>query len=121
MHMPSEDAAMHAHAHVHTCTRAHMHMLMHMLMYMHTHVHTCAYAAHTCTSQCVKSLVEDLAKMHKSLQPLLTRQQLHTVFERVLGSFDVGMLAAYKAVDSSALFTRQCMVADILFLRQVTN
>ena len=36
----------------------------------------------------------------------------------MLQAFDGGLLASYKAVDSSALFTRQCIVADVLYLRQ---
>mmetsp|Transcript_61890 Transcript_61890/g.122369 ORF Transcript_61890/g.122369 Transcript_61890/m.122369 type:complete len:108 (-) Transcript_61890:420-743(-) len=69
-------------------------------------------------TQCVKSIIEDLSKMHKNLQPILSRQQLHTVFEKVLTALDSGLLAAYRGCDATALFTRQCMVADILFLRQ---
>ena len=41
----------------------------------------------------------------------LTRATLHfEAVKRVLGS--------YKGVDTSALFTRQCIVADVLYLRQ---
>ena len=32
------------------------------------------------TSACIKAVVEDIVKMHKTLQPLLTRHQLHAVF-----------------------------------------
>ena len=36
---------------------------------------------------------------------------------QVLGAFDTGLLSAYTSVDASALFTRQCIVADVLYLR----
>ena len=32
------------------------------------------------TSACIKAVVDDIVKMHKTLQPLLTRHQLHAVF-----------------------------------------
>ena len=32
-------------------------------------------------------------------------------------AFDAGLLASYKSVDATALFTRQCIVADVLYLR----
>ena len=69
-------------------------------------------------SNCIKLVVRDITQMHKQLTPLLSRAQLHTVFVQVLQAFDAGLLASYKAVDTSALFTRQCIVADVLFLRQ---
>lgn len=39
-------------------------------------------------------------------------------YPQVLAAFDAGLLSSYKAVDSSALFTRQCIIADVLFLRK---
>lgn len=69
-------------------------------------------------SACVKAVAKDILSMHKQLQPLLSRAQLHTVFVQVLQAFDEGLLASYKAVDTTALFTRQCIVADVLYLRQ---
>jgi len=67
---------------------------------------------------CIKAVAKDLALMHKQLQPLLSRSHLQTVFARVLAAFDEGLLSAYQAINTSALFTRQCIVADVLFLRQ---
>ena len=69
-------------------------------------------------SSCIKAVAKDIMSMHKQLQPLLSRTQLHTVFVQVLQAFDEGLLASYKGVDTSALFTRQCIVADVLYLRQ---
>jgi vacuolar protein sorting-associated protein 54 len=69
-------------------------------------------------SACIKAVAKDIVSMHKQLQPLLSRQQLHTVFVQVLHAFDGGLLGSYKALDTSALFTRQCIVADVLYLRQ---
>ena len=66
----------------------------------------------------VKLVAKDILSMHKQLQPLLSRTQLHTVFVQVLHAFDAGLLGSYKGVDTSALFTRQCIVADVLYLRQ---
>jgi hypothetical protein len=68
-------------------------------------------------TQNVKLVAKDIMQMHKQLQPLLSRTQLHTVFVQVLGAFDEGLLEAYRAVDASAVMTRQCIVADVLFLR----
>ena len=68
-------------------------------------------------SACIKLVAKDIGSMHKQLTPVLSRAQLHTVFVQVLGAFDAGLLAAYKAVDAGALFTRQCIVADVLYLR----
>ena len=68
-------------------------------------------------SGCVKAVAKDIMSMHKQLQPLLSRTQLHTVFVQVLQAFDQGLLGAYKGVDTSALFSRQCILADVLFLR----
>ena len=56
--------------------------------------------------------------MLKVLQPLLCRQHLQTVFERLLATFDFELLAAYRKADTSVLFTRQCIVADVLHLKQ---
>jgi len=67
---------------------------------------------------CIKMVTKDLTTMHKQLQPLLSRTHLHTVFVQVLEAFDDGLLAAYQAVDTSPLITRQCIVADVLYLRQ---
>ena len=67
---------------------------------------------------CIKAVAKDLALMHKQLQPLLSRSHLQTVFARVLAAFDEGLLSAYQAINTSALFTRQCIVADVLFLWQ---
>ena len=36
----------------------------------------------------------------------------------MLLAFDAGLLDAYTAADASALFSRQCVVADVLYLRQ---
>lgn len=69
-------------------------------------------------TESVKLVIKDLLHMHKVLQPLLARTQLHTVFERLLGTFDEGLLLAYKAADTTVLFTRQCIVADVLHLKQ---
>lgn len=66
----------------------------------------------------VKLVVKDLVHMHKVLVPLLSRQQLNSVFEKLLAIFDDGQLAAYKSVDMSVLFTRQSIVADVLHLKQ---
>ena len=56
--------------------------------------------------------------MHKQLQPLLTRAQLHAVFHQILSAFDGGLLEAYSAVDTGPLFSRQCIVQDVHYLRQ---
>jgi len=69
-------------------------------------------------STSIKLVVRDITQMHKQLQPLLSQPQLHTVFAQVLAAFDSGLLGSYKGVDTSALFTRQCIVADVLHLRQ---
>lgn len=66
----------------------------------------------------MKAVVKDLVSMHKQLQPLLTRQQLHTVFHQVLTAFDAGLLEAYRAIDTTPLFSRQCIVQDAHYLRQ---
>ena len=47
-------------------------------------------------SSSVRAVCKDLLSMHKQLQPLLTRQQLHVVFKQILGAFDSGLLEAYK-------------------------
>lgn len=62
--------------------------------------------------------MRDITQMHKQLLPLLSNTQLHTLFVQVLAAFDAGLLGAYKGVDTSALYTRQCIVADVLSLRQ---
>ena len=54
----------------------------------------------------MKAVVKDLANMHKQLQPLLTRAQLHAVFHQILSAFDGGLLEAYSAVDTGPLFSR---------------
>ena len=91
------------------------------------------------TSACIKAVVEDIVKMHKTLQPLLTRHQLHAVFTQaravctchvgvhtqesgacylqVLASFDAGLLASYQGLDCGPVFTRQCIVQDVHFVR----
>jgi len=69
-------------------------------------------------TESVKQVIKDMMHMYKVLEPLLCRQQLHTVFERLLATFDVGLLAAYRKADTSILFTRQCIVADVLYLKQ---
>ena len=69
-------------------------------------------------SESIKLVVKDITQMHKHLQPLLSREQLHKVFAQVLREFDSGLLSAYGAIETTALFTRQCIVADVLFLRQ---
>ena len=69
------------------------------------------------TSACIKAVVEDIVKMHKTLQPLLTRHQLAQVFAQVLASFDSGLLSSYQALDSTPVFTRQCIVQDVHFVR----
>ena len=56
--------------------------------------------------------------MHKQLQPLLTRTQLHAVFHQVLTAFDSALLESYQAVDTTPLFSRQCIVQDVHYLRQ---
>lgn len=56
--------------------------------------------------------------MHKQLQPLLTQSQLHTVFNQVLKAFDSALLEAYSAIDTTPLFSRQCIVQDVHYLRQ---
>ena len=66
----------------------------------------------------MKAVVKDLANMHKQLQPLLTRAQLHAVFHQILSAFDGGLLEAYSAVDTGPLFSRQCIVQDVHYLRQ---
>ena len=68
-------------------------------------------------SGCIKLVAKDIGSMHKQLTPVLSRTQLHTVFVQVLTAFDAGLLASYKSVDATALFTRQCIVADVLYLR----
>ena len=68
-------------------------------------------------SGCIKLVVKDIGSMHKQLTPVLSRQQLHAVFVQVLSAFDAGLLASYKGLDATALFTRQCIVADVLHLR----
>ena len=68
-------------------------------------------------SGAIKAVVKDIVQMHKQLRDLLSRPQLHTVFAQVLAALDAGLLGAYKQVDASALFTRQCIVADVLHLR----
>ena len=35
----------------------------------------------------------------------------------MLTSFDAGLLGSYQAVDSSPVFTRQCIVQDVHFAR----
>jgi len=69
------------------------------------------------TSACIKAVVDDIVKMHKTLQPLLTRHQLHAVFTQVLASFDAGLLASYQGLDCGPVFTRQCIVQDVHFVR----
>ena len=71
-------------------------------------------------TSCAKQCVHDMLNMHNRLQPLLSRAQLLVVFERILADLDAGLLGAYRAADVSALFARQCIVADVLHLRQVT-
>lgn len=66
----------------------------------------------------MKAIVKDLASMHKQLLPLLTRSQLNTVFTQVLKAFDTGLLEAYSAIDTTPLFSRQCIVQDVHYLRQ---
>mmetsp|Transcript_10935 Transcript_10935/g.28218 ORF Transcript_10935/g.28218 Transcript_10935/m.28218 type:complete len:632 (-) Transcript_10935:126-2021(-) len=70
------------------------------------------------TSANMKAVVKDLTSMHKQLQPLLTRTQLHAIFHQVLTAFDTGLLEAYSAVDTAPLFSRQCIVQDVHYLRQ---
>jgi len=70
------------------------------------------------TSANMKAVVKDLVSMHKQLQPLLTRHQLHAVFTQVLAAFDTGLLESYRALDTAPLFARQCIVQDVHFLRQ---
>ena len=70
------------------------------------------------TSANMKAVVKDLVSMHKQLQPLLTRQQLHAIFHQVLTAFDAGLVEAYRAVDTAPLFSRQCIVQDVHYLRQ---
>ena len=88
----------------------------------------------------IKAVAKDISSMHKQLQPMLTRQQLHTVFSQappynrkvpraqghdhnrkvlrrtragssqILDAFDTGLLEAYGAVDVKAIYSRQCVV-----------
>ena len=69
------------------------------------------------TSSCIKAVVQDIDKMHKTLQPLLTKQQLQAVFAQVFSSFDAGLLGSYQALDTTPVFTRQCIVQDVHFAR----
>ena len=55
--------------------------------------------------------------MHKTLAPLLTKQQLQAVFAQVFSSFDAGLLSSYGSLDTSPVFTRQCIVQDVHFAR----
>ena len=43
--------------------------------------------------------------------------QLHTVFGQIMETFDAGLLEAYRAVDASAPYSRQCIVQDVHYLR----
>ena len=89
------------------------------------------------TSACIKAVVEDIVKMHKTLQPLLTRHQLHAVFTQaravctchvgvhtqesgacylqVLASFDAGLLASYQGLDwvLSSLGNASCKTSTL--------
>ena len=102
-------------------------------------LHRETFARRPETSACIKAVVEDIVKMHKTLQPLLTRHQLHAVFTQaravctchvgvhtqesgacylqVLASFDAGLLASYQGLDCGPVFTRQCIVQDVHFVR----
>ncbi len=37
---------------------------------------------------------------------------------QAIATFDAGLLGAYKGIDTSPLFARQCIVSDVLYLRQ---
>ena len=69
------------------------------------------------TTPCAKAVAKDIAAMHRLISPLLTRAQLHAVFAKVVAKFDGGLLAAYQGVDTAPVFTRQCIVQDVHFLR----
>ena len=65
----------------------------------------------------IESVVKNVKLMHKTLLPLLTKAQLHTVFGQIMETFDAGLLEAYRAVDASAPYSRQCIVQDVHYLR----
>ena len=69
------------------------------------------------TTPCAKAVAKDIAAMHRLISPLLTRAQLHAVFAKVVAKFDGGLLSAYQGVDTAPVFTRQCIVQDVHFLR----
>jgi len=66
----------------------------------------------------IRAVANDLRAVHKTLRDLLTRQQLHELFAQILDAYDAGLLEAYKAVDTSAAYTRQCIVQDVQHLRK---
>jgi hypothetical protein len=50
--------------------------------------------------------------------PALDSRWLAPIFVQAIATFDAGLLGAYKGIDTSPLFARQCIVSDVLYLRQ---